>query len=83
MKNLLVLIAALSLIGCSTVREDGVCATYAYGACMLKWQNGKRSHPVKSTCDISDLVGMTFRVILAVRFPYRLRSGNNASRYIH
>lgn len=42
MKNLLVLIAALSLIGCSTVREDGVCATYAYGACMLKWQNGKK-----------------------------------------
>lgn len=42
MKNLLVLIAALSLIGCSTVREDGVCATYAYGACMLKWQNGEK-----------------------------------------
>lgn len=42
MKKLLIAIAALSLIGCSSVREDGFCATYAYGACVLKWKDGKK-----------------------------------------
>ncbi|QLF85292.1 hypothetical protein STSR3_08 [Salmonella virus STSR3] len=43
MKMLIMVIAALSLIGCSSpVREDGFCATYSYGACLLKWHNGKK-----------------------------------------
>lgn len=43
MKKLMLVLAAVALIGCSSEpRKDGVCATYAYGACVLKWKDGAK-----------------------------------------
>lgn len=38
-----VLAVAALLAGCSnTPRENGVCATYVEGACLLKWVDGQK-----------------------------------------